>query len=107
MGNFARGAIQVAQKTALVVPTAALLFGPTKTTVQVAKDGRVETRAVTVGIRAGGLAEIVEGVSDGDWIIAKAGTFLRNGDRIRPQEAPLESVLVGTVESNATLGSGN
>ncbi|KJV09728.1 hypothetical protein VZ95_09650 [Elstera litoralis] len=104
MGNFARGTIQVAQKTALAVPTAALLFGATKTTVQVAKDGRVETRTVRVGIRAGGLAEIVQGVAEGEWIIAKAGTFLRNGDRIRTQETPLDAALVG---DEATLGSGN
>lgn len=104
MGNFARGTIEVAQKTALVVPTGALLFGPTKTSLQVAKGGRVETRTVQVGIRAEGLAEIVQGISEGDQIIAKAGTFLRNGDRIRTQETGSTADALG---GNAAVESGN
>ncbi|MFY8107009.1 MAG: efflux RND transporter periplasmic adaptor subunit [Elstera sp.] len=106
MGNFARGTIVVDQKTALVAPTAALLFGSGKTTLQVAKDGRVETRPVTVGIRAGGLSEITGGLTEGEWIIAKAGTFLRNGDRIRPQQAALDAVLTGLGDATP-LGAGN
>ncbi len=106
MGNFARGTILVDQKTALVAPTAALLFGPGKTTAQVAKDGRVETRPVTVGISTGGLSEITSGLADGEWIIAKAGTFLRNGDRVRLQQTALDAVLTGIGDA-APLGAGN
>lgn len=92
LGNFARGTVLTAEKSALVAPAAALQFGP-KVTVQVAKDGKIETRTVQTGIRGGGLIEILSGLAEGDQIIAKAGTFLRQGDRVRPQPVTLETVL--------------
>lgn len=92
LGNFARGTVITAEKSALVAPAAALQFGP-KVTVQIAKDGKIETRTVQTGIRGGGLIEILSGLAEGDEIIAKAGTFLRQGDRVRPQPVALETVL--------------
>ena len=51
--------------------------------VQVVRDGRIESRRVTVGLMAAGLAEIREGLSEGDIVVARAGAFLREGDRVR------------------------
>lgn len=92
LGNFARGTITVSEKTTLVVPTAALQFGA-KTSAQVAKDGQIETRSVETGIRSGGLTEILQGLAAGEMIVTRAGTFLRQGDRVRPLPVPLDQAL--------------
>ncbi len=39
------------------------------------------------GIRDGGFVEIVEGLAVGDTVVAKAGAFVRDGDRINPVAA--------------------
>jgi HlyD family secretion protein len=54
----------------------------------VVRDNRVETRNVTVGLIEAGKAEISEGLSEGDVVVARAGAFLRDGDRVRPVKAP-------------------
>jgi multidrug efflux pump subunit AcrA (membrane-fusion protein) len=62
----------------------AVLYGPEGAVVQVVRDDRIETRRVRVGLLSGGKAEIREGLSEGDQVVARAGTFLREGDRVRP-----------------------
>jgi HlyD family secretion protein len=47
-------------------------------------DGVVERVAVETGIRDGGWIEIVPGLTGGDLVVAKAGAFVRAGDRITP-----------------------
>jgi HlyD family secretion protein len=49
----------------------------------VAKDGRVEARTVATGLSAEGFTEIRNGVSAGESVVARAGSFLRDGDRVR------------------------
>ena len=56
--------------------------------MQVVRDGRIESRRVTVGLIAGGQAEIREGLSDGDTVVSRAGAFVRDGDRVRSVAAP-------------------
>ena len=48
------------------------------------QDGRIESRRVKVGLMASGQAEIRDGLSEGDMVVARAGAFLREGDRVRP-----------------------
>jgi HlyD family secretion protein len=43
---------------------------------------------VTVGLIDAGKAEISEGLSAGDVVVARAGAFLRDGDRVRAMKAP-------------------
>ena len=50
------------------------------------EDGIATRTAVTTGIREGGKVEIVDGLAPGDLIVAKAGAFVRDGDRISPVE---------------------
>ena len=54
--------------------------------MQIVKDGIVERRAVKIGLASGNLVEIVQGVTLDDMVVARAGTFLREGDKIRPVE---------------------
>jgi HlyD family secretion protein len=45
---------------------------------------------VTAGIRDGALVEIREGLGAGDMLVARAGAFVREGDRINPVPASVE-----------------
>ena len=52
--------------------------------MQVVRAGRVETRRVRTGLAAGAVVEVREGLGEGDLVVARAGTFLREGDAVRP-----------------------
>jgi HlyD family secretion protein len=85
VGAFARAAVTVARRTGLAVPSSAVLFGEGgRQRVQVVRDGHVSERPVRVGIVADGWSELLEGVADGEQVIARAGAFLRDGDAVRP-----------------------
>jgi len=84
IGSFARGLIDTAKSNGISVPASAILYGRDGPTVQVVRDGKVETRRVETGLLAGGQAEIRSGVMDGDLVVERAGTFLRDGDVVRP-----------------------
>ncbi len=84
IGGFGRGYVTTADTNGLAVPASAILYGPDGASVQVVQDGRVVTRHVKIGVRADGLVEITEGAAEGDIVIARSGTFLREGDTVRP-----------------------
>lgn len=84
VGSFARGAIETATSRGLAVPASAILYGPEGPSVQVVRNHRVETRKVKTGLAAGALAEVREGLAEGDLVVARSGTFLRDGDAVRP-----------------------
>jgi HlyD family secretion protein len=88
VGAFGRATIETATSSGLAVPAAAVLYGPNGPTVQVVRGNRVETRAVKVGLAADALVEVRGGLADGDLVVARAGTFLRDGDTVRPVPAP-------------------
>lgn len=83
IGSFARGAIETATSRGLSVPSAAVIFDAGGAFVQVVRDGRVVRRNVDPGLIAGGLVEVREGLAEGDVVVARAGTFLRDGDAVR------------------------
>jgi len=91
IGAFGRGRIETATSRGLAVPAAAAMYGPGGAYVLVVEDGKVRRREVTLGLRMGERAEVREGLSEGDLVVAKAGTFLRDGDAVRAQ-APGEKV---------------
>jgi HlyD family secretion protein len=66
------------------VPLSAVFFQGSQVTVQVVKDGIVETRRIVPGLRADGQVEIREGLSVGEQVVAVSGSFVRNGDRVNP-----------------------
>jgi HlyD family secretion protein len=53
------------------------------------RDGVVEVAPVSLGIRDGAMVEITEGLAEGDLVVAKAGAFVRSGDRVNPVPASL------------------
>ncbi|GJD50003.1 Multidrug resistance protein MdtA [Methylobacterium crusticola] len=84
IGAFARGQVEVARRTGVAVPLAAVVYGPGGATVLVVTGERVEARAIRTGLSAEGFIEIRDGVRAGDAVVARAGSFLRDGDRVRP-----------------------
>jgi RND family efflux transporter MFP subunit len=83
IGAFGRGRITTAESRGLAVPAAAVLFGSDGAFVQRVVGNRIETRAITTGLRTDSLVEVRSGLAEGDSVVAKAGTFLRNGDEVR------------------------
>lgn len=83
IGTFARATVEVGTSCGMSVPLSAVLFGPLGPVVQVVRDNRVETRPVPMGLLSGGNVEIRQGLAEGDQVVRRAGTFLREGDRVR------------------------
>lgn len=86
-GMFAEADILLAEHEGLSVPVTALGRDETGATVMRVRDGVVEVVPVKTGIRDGGRIEIVDGLADGDLVVAKAGAFVRSGDRVNPVPA--------------------
>jgi multidrug efflux pump subunit AcrA (membrane-fusion protein) len=85
LGSFARATIDASRSCGVSVPKAAVLFRTEGTSVQVVRERTVETRRVRVGFESDLNVEIREGVSEGDVIVANAGTSLRDGDAVQPK----------------------
>lgn len=83
-GMFASATILVQTKDAVVVPISAVSISEGVATVLKVDDGRVKVTKVATGIEEDGKVEIAEGLDDGDSLVAKAGAFVRDGDRIHP-----------------------
>jgi len=92
IGAFARGVIDAGKREALSVPSSALLNRDSGATVKVVKDGVVETRAVSVGMRDGERAEIVDGLEAGELVVARSAMLLRDGDAVRAVQAREKAV---------------
>jgi len=86
VGAFGRATIEVGQSCGVAIPLSAVLHGPAGAVAQAVRDDRIETRQVTIGLLAEGMAEIRQGLAEGDTIVVRAGAFLQEGDRVRPVE---------------------
>ncbi len=92
IGAFARGTVELARHRGLAVPLSALQYGEGgDTTLLVVADGRVAERKVHTGLTADGFVEVVDGLADGETVVARAGSFLRDGDAVRVAPAPSTS----------------
>jgi HlyD family secretion protein len=83
IGSYANGRIETALSRGLGVPSSAVAFDHDVATVQVVKDNKVEKHAVKIGLVANDLIEIVDGLGEGDLVVTRAGTFLKDGDVVR------------------------
>lgn len=92
IGGFGRADVEVARHVdVVVVPLSAVLFRESGPRAQVVVDNVVQTRPLTVGLRADRRAEIVRGVAEGEQLVAVSGTFVRDGDRVTPVEPPVSA----------------
>ncbi len=83
-GMYVEAEILVAQHDALAVPVTAVGSDNGDVTVMRVKDGVVERVVITAGIRDSGYIEVLSGLEPGDQVVAKAASFVREGDRINP-----------------------
>ncbi|MEQ1647092.1 MAG: efflux RND transporter periplasmic adaptor subunit [Hyphomicrobiaceae bacterium] len=84
IGAFARGAITVATSEGLGVPLSAVLYSDVATSVQLVRDNKIVSKSVKTGLQTGSSIEIREGLIVGDFVVTRSGTFLREGDAVRP-----------------------
>jgi HlyD family secretion protein len=87
IGSFARGTVEVARRTGVAVPIASVLHGAEGASVLAVVSDKVEARKVRTGLSAEGFVEISEGLKAGEAIVARAGSFLRDGDVVRSVES--------------------
>ena len=83
-GSFARGEIELVRRDGISVPISAVLYQGETPLLQVVQDGRVATTPVKLGTRASGSVEVVSGVKEGEEVVARAGTFVADGDMVTP-----------------------
>ena len=91
VNSSGRALIKTGQSCGLAVPLTAVLYGAGGTVVQVVRRQRVETKRVEIGLMAGGQVEIREGLIEGDIVVARAGSLLREGDPVRPVTASADT----------------
>jgi HlyD family secretion protein len=95
LGAFGRGRVETARVQGVTLPVSAVMHSGDGSFVQVVRGDRITTTRVDIGITANGRVEIKSGIGDGEIVVAKSGTFLRDGDVIRPvSEEPAETVKV-------------
>jgi HlyD family secretion protein len=70
----------------VIVPKTAVRSADGRSIVFVFKDGRVERRAVKVGLANGDQVELVSGVSAGERVVVDGPTTLKDGDKVRVQQ---------------------
>ncbi|MDQ0457164.1 efflux RND transporter periplasmic adaptor subunit [Rhizobium paknamense] len=83
-GMYGSASIAVSAVDGLALPLSAVNTGKHGASVRVVRDGVVHQVTVKTGIEENGFLEIAEGLQAGDMVVAKAGAFVRDGDRIRP-----------------------
>lgn len=87
VGAFARGTIETGRAHNIAVPQSAILYDEEgHASVQIVEAGIIVKRRIETGLTAGNQVEIKSGIAEGDLVVAKAGTFLREGDAVRAAE---------------------
>jgi HlyD family secretion protein len=91
VNSSGRALIKTSQSCGVAVPLTAVLYETAGTVVQVVRRDRVETKRVEVGLMYGGQVEIRDGLAEGDMVVARAGSLLREGDPVRPVTASADA----------------
>lgn len=85
-GMYGNADVTVGQAEDIALPLSAITSERNVTTVRLVADGIVKMQTVETGIQDGPFIEVTEGLKEGDLVVAKAGVFVREGDRIKPVE---------------------
>jgi multidrug efflux pump subunit AcrA (membrane-fusion protein) len=105
IGAFARGTVTTATSRGLAVPSGAIQRGGDGATVLVVRDGLVATQKLDLGLAMDDRIEVRAGLKSGDLVVSRAGTFLRDGDAVRPILEPGKSAAVtGDITRTAAAG---
>lgn len=87
VGMFASAEIVTQERRGLVLPLSAVTTSREGTVARKVEDGIVKLVKVETGIQDGQVIEIASGLKVGDEVVAKAGAYVRDGDRVRPVKA--------------------
>lgn len=83
LGSFGHGLVSTRTSTGLSVPLSSVMYTDVGASVLVIENGRAKLRAIKKGLVADGYQEVLDGLQAGDVVVAKSGTFLRDGDEVR------------------------
>ncbi|WP_117191678.1 efflux RND transporter periplasmic adaptor subunit [Rhizobium terrae] len=86
-GMYASAEIVIAEANALALPLSAVTTGRSGSTARKVEDNVVKQVKIETGIQDGGFIQVVSGLTAGDIVVAKAGAFVRDGDKIAPVPA--------------------
>lgn len=86
--TFARAIISAERSCGLAVPRSAVIYRTGGTTLQVVYNNVIETRSVQIGLHSDTDIEVRKGLNEGDLVVINAGATLRDGDRVKPVDAP-------------------
>ncbi|MDO9415004.1 efflux RND transporter periplasmic adaptor subunit [Pararhizobium sp.] len=87
VGMYGSADITVEEKQAIILPLTAVTVAHNEATARKVEDGIVKLVKVETGIQDGQFIEITSGLSAGDDVVAKAGAYVRDGDRIKPVQS--------------------
>lgn len=91
-GMYASAEIVIAEARALALPLSAVTTGRSGSTARKVENNVVKQVKIETGIQDGGFVQVVSGLSAGDKVVAKAGAFVRDGDKIAPVQADPGSI---------------
>jgi len=86
-GMFASGTIDASHSCGVSIPRSAVEYRTGGATVQIVHDTTVVTRHVGLGFFSDTDIEVKDGIEEGDFVIANAGTSLHDGDEVKPMFA--------------------
>jgi len=90
IGASARGILEIGRSTGVTLPLSAVSYDKSGAYAQVVKDNIVHSQRLTIGLLGTQTAEVTSGLKAGDLVIARAGTFVRDGDRVHPMSATIQ-----------------
>ena len=79
VGMFARASIDARRSCGVAIPRSAL----DHQTVQVVNGDTIETRRIRSGLTSDTSTEIIDGLKEGELVVADAGTSLHDGDKVK------------------------
>jgi HlyD family secretion protein len=83
-GMYGSAEIIVRQTQGIALPLTAVISDEDGSSARKVEDGVVKFVNVETGIQDGSYIEILKGLKAGEQVVAKAGAYVRNGDRITP-----------------------
>lgn len=96
IGAFARARILTETSRGLSVPLSAVMYDGNVRFVLTVENGTVKRSEIETGLEQDGHVEVRRGLAPQAVVIAKAGTFLRDGDRVRTM--PLRNARLSEVD---------
>lgn len=100
VGMFASAEIVAEERKGLVLPLSAVTTSREGTVARKVEDGIVKLVKIETGIQDGQVIEITTGLKPGDEVVAKAGAYVRDGDRIKPVRAAAGTLTTAAPAAN-------